>query len=138
MMAHSGYAVTPRFVFSGTRARGPERGRHRPRHPLPVTSGSARSHRGASLAGLLTSFTQGLSMTYTRLGTLAFAALAFAAAPAKAQFVHFGLTGGVTFPSGDFSQQQDRGYNGGALLAFDAPMLPIGLRADASFHHFPG
>jgi hypothetical protein len=77
-------------------------------------------------------------MNYARLGTTALAALVFAAAPAKAQFLHFGFTGGMTFPTGDQAQAQDHGYNGGALLQFHAPMTPFGLRADASIHHFPG
>ena len=77
-------------------------------------------------------------MNYVRLGTIALAALALGAAPAKAQFIHFGITGGMTFPTGDASEGQNKGLNGGLLLAFKAPMTPFGLRADASLHHFSG
>jgi opacity protein-like surface antigen len=77
-------------------------------------------------------------MKYVRLGTIALAALVLGAAPAHAQFVHFGLTGGMTFPTGDQADAQNKGYNGGVLVAFQAPMVPFGLRADVSMHHFPG
>lgn len=77
-------------------------------------------------------------MNFARLGTIALAALAFAAAPAKAQFIHFGITGGMTLPTGDAADAQNKGYNGGVLLAFKAPLTPFGLRADASLHHFSG
>ena len=79
-----------------------------------------------------------LHMNFVRLGTLALAALALGAAPAKAQFVHFGVTGGLSIPTGDRSDAQNKGVNGGLLLAFKAPMTPFGLRADASLHHFSG
>lgn len=77
-------------------------------------------------------------MNYVRLGTIALAALVFGAAPAKAQFVHFGVTGGLSIPTGDQADASNKGYNGGLLLAFKAPMTPFGLRADASLHHFGG
>jgi len=81
---------------------------------------------------------QGPIMNSVRLGTIALAALALGAAPAKAQFVHFGLSGGITFPSADQSDAQNKGYNGGVLLGFKAPLMPVGLRVDASLHHFSG
>jgi opacity protein-like surface antigen len=77
-------------------------------------------------------------MNYVRLGTIALAALALGAAPAKAQFIHFGITGGVSIPTGDAADASNKGINGGLLLAFKAPMTPFGLRADASLHHFSG
>jgi hypothetical protein len=78
-------------------------------------------------------------MNYAKVGTIALAALALSAAPARAQFpFHLGITGGITFPTGDQAQAQDHALNGGALIAFHAPMTPFGLRADASLHHFPG
>jgi len=77
-------------------------------------------------------------MNYVRLGTIALAALALGAAPAKAQFIHFGVTGGISVPTGDQADATNKGYNGGLLIAFKAPMTPFGLRADASLHHFGG
>jgi len=69
---------------------------------------------------------------------IALAALTFGAMPAKAQFPHMSVMGGVSFPKGDASQAEDMGYNGGLGLAFSAPLIPIGIRLDAALHHFPG
>ena len=77
-------------------------------------------------------------MKYGRLGILALAALTFGAMPAKAQFPHLSVMGGVSFPKGDASSAEDMGYNGGIALGFSAPMMPIGIRLDAAMHHFPG
>jgi opacity protein-like surface antigen len=77
-------------------------------------------------------------MKLAKLGMIAAAAIAFGAMPAKAQFPHLSLMGGVSFPKGDASQMQDMGYNGGMALGFNAPMMPIGIRLDAALHHFPG
>ena len=78
-------------------------------------------------------------MKYGRLGMVALAALTFGALPAHAQFpVHMGVTAGVSFPNGDYGNAANMGYNGGALLSFSAPMIPIGLRVEASITHFPG
>jgi len=79
-----------------------------------------------------------IKMKYGRLATFALAALTFGAMPAKAQFPHLGVTAGVSFPKGDQAQAQDMGYNGGLLLGFSAPLIPVGLRFDASINHFPG
>ena len=77
-------------------------------------------------------------MKYARLGMIALAALTFGAMPAKAQFPHLSIMGGVSFPKGDAAQAQDMGYNGGLGLAFSAPMIPIGIRIDGALTHFPG
>jgi len=77
-------------------------------------------------------------MQYGKLGTIALAALVFGAAPAKAQFPHLSVMGGVSFPKGDAGQVENMGYNGGVGLSFSAPVLPIGLRLEAGLHHFPG
>ena len=77
-------------------------------------------------------------MNFVRLGTIALAALALGAAPARAQFIHFGITGGVSIPTGDAADASNKGVNGGLLIALKAPMTPFGLRADASLHHFGG
>lgn len=77
-------------------------------------------------------------MKYGRLATIALAALTFGAMPAKAQFPHMSVMGGVSFPKGDAGQSQDMGYNGGLGLSFSAPVIPIGLRLEAGITHFPG
>lgn len=76
-------------------------------------------------------------MKCVRIGTAALVALVIGAAPAQSQ-AHFGLTGGITVPTGELGEAQSFGYNGGALLSIGAPMMPIGLRAEASLHHFMG
>jgi opacity protein-like surface antigen len=77
-------------------------------------------------------------MKYGRIATIALAALTFGAMPAKAQFPHLSVMGGVNFPKGDASQAENMGYNGGVGLGFSAPMIPIGIRIDAALNHFPG
>lgn len=77
-------------------------------------------------------------MKYGKVGMIALAALTFGAMPAKAQFPHLSVMGGVSIPKGDASQSQDMGYNGGLGLSFSAPMIPIGIRVEGSLHHLPG
>jgi opacity protein-like surface antigen len=76
-------------------------------------------------------------MKCVRIGSAALVALVIGAAPAQSQ-AHFGLTGGVTVPTGEFGEAQGIGYSGGALLNFGVPAFPIGIRAEASLHHFMG
>lgn len=77
-------------------------------------------------------------MKYGKLGMIALAALTFGAMPAQAQFPHMGVTAGVSFPKGDYGDGANMGYNGGLLLGFSAPLIPVGFRLDASITHFPG
>lgn len=79
-------------------------------------------------------------MNLVKLGTIAAAAaaLTLGAAPAKAQFVYWGLAGGVTMPSGAQADAQSSALHGGVILGFHAPATPFGLRGDLSLHHFPG
>src|SRR5690348_15078736 len=79
-----------------------------------------------------------INMKYGRLGMIALAALTFGAMPAKAQFPHLSVMGGISMPKGDAGDADNMGYNGGMGLGFSAPMLPIGIRIDAALHHFPG
>src|SRR3954471_12543360 len=78
------------------------------------------------------------NMKYARLGMIALAALTFGAMPAKAQFPHLSIMGGISHPTGDASSSQNMGYNGGIALGFSAPIMPIGIRIDAAMNHFPG
>jgi opacity protein-like surface antigen len=77
-------------------------------------------------------------MKYGKLGMFALAALTFGAMPAQAQFPHMGVTAGVSLPNGDYGNAANMGYNGGLLLSFSAPMIPVGFRLDGSITHFPG
>ena len=77
-------------------------------------------------------------MKFAKLGMIAAAAIAFGAMPAKAQFPHLSIMGGVSFPKGDASQVPDMGYNGGMALGLRAPLLQVGIRFDAGISHFPG
>ena len=69
---------------------------------------------------------------------IALAALTFGAMPAKAQFPHLSIMGGISHPTGDAGEGQNMGYVGGMALGFSAPMIPVGLRFDAAINHFPG
>ena len=48
--------------------------------------------------------------------------------------LHFGFEGGVSYPQGDTSDFFDNGWNGGALLVWNPPVVPVGLRVDAAYH----
>jgi opacity protein-like surface antigen len=47
---------------------------------------------------------------------------------------HWGLFGGGTVPQGDAADAFDTGWNGGGLLLFNIPVIPVGLRVDAAYH----
>jgi opacity protein-like surface antigen len=67
--------------------------------------------------------------------------LAFFAATARAQGtsgLHFGVEGGITKPQGDTGDVFDDGWNGGALLVWNFPVVPVGLRIDGSYHKLDG
>lgn len=51
---------------------------------------------------------------------------------------HFGLAGGATVPTGDFNSAVNTGWNAMALLAFQMPASPLGLRIDAAYSHLNG
>jgi opacity protein-like surface antigen len=73
-----------------------------------------------------------------RLRVLAPAFLfALAASRAGAQGtsgLHFGFEGGVSYPQGDTKDFFDNGWNGGALLVWNPPVIPVGLRVDGAYH----
>jgi len=73
------------------------------------------------------------------LAWLLFAATVSIAAPAAAQGTggfQFGLTGGASVPIGDASDAFDTGYNGGLVLNYELPALPLGIRVDGDYRHF--
>jgi hypothetical protein len=59
-----------------------------------------------------------------------------AASPAHAQ-ITLGLGGGVSFPTSDLKTAYTTGYNALANLEFHVPAVPIGIRGDVMFNHFP-
>jgi opacity protein-like surface antigen len=62
------------------------------------------------------------------------AAVSFAPATLDAQrLVSFGAMGGVTIPQGDLSEL-DTGFNVGLFADIGLPLLPIGVRADLTYH----
>jgi len=70
---------------------------------------------------------------------LAVLLLLFAAARASAQGTsgfHFGVEGGISYPQGDTKDFFDNGWNAGALVVWNPPVIPVGLRVDASYHKF--
>lgn len=48
--------------------------------------------------------------------------------------LHFGFEGGVSYPQSDTKDFFDNGWNGGALLVWNPPVVPVGLRVDGAYH----
>jgi opacity protein-like surface antigen len=72
-----------------------------------------------------------------RVPVVAVLLLLVTAAAANAQGtsgLHVGIAGGVTFPEGEAEDVFDSGWNAGALLVFQFPVVPIGIRVDGSYH----
>jgi Outer membrane protein beta-barrel domain len=66
-----------------------------------------------------------------------FVAALFVAAAASAQGssgLHFGVEGGISNPQGDTKDFFDNGWHGGALVVWNFPVVPVGLRVDGSYH----
>jgi opacity protein-like surface antigen len=75
------------------------------------------------------------------LGVCVLVIILFSAAPAAAQGTggfQFGLSGGASFPTGDSSDAFDTGYNGGIVLNYELPALPLGIRVDGDYRNFSG
>ena len=63
----------------------------------------------------------------------------FAAPAALAQGTggfQFGLSGGASFPTSDWSDAYGTGYNGGIVLYYELPALPLGFRVDGDYRNF--
>jgi opacity protein-like surface antigen len=67
------------------------------------------------------------------LGVL-FGLLAARAGAQGTSGLHFGFEGGVSYPQGDTKDFFDNGWNGGALLVWNPPVIPVGLRVDGAYH----
>jgi opacity protein-like surface antigen len=50
--------------------------------------------------------------------------------------VSFGVSGGLTVPTGDFADEVDNGFNVGAHLGVRQPGWPVGLRLDGQLNRF--
>jgi opacity protein-like surface antigen len=65
--------------------------------------------------------------------SLALVAAAAAARGQGASGVHFGLFGGASLPMDETKDVFDDGWHGGAMLAINAPVAPIGLRIEGIY-----
>lgn len=83
-------------------------------------------------------------MRHTNRGVKLFAVAASLAASvalagsaqAQASPIAFGITAGATKAVGDGSDGINLGYHAGALVQWNGPDLPIGIRADVVYHRF--
>lgn len=57
-------------------------------------------------------------------------------AEAQASPIAFGITAGATKVVGDGSDGINLGYHVGALVQYNGPTLPVGIRADVVYHRF--
>jgi opacity protein-like surface antigen len=77
-----------------------------------------------------------------RLTACAAALLAMSASTAQAQTaaaarpVSFGVSGGLSIPTGDFGDFFDSGYNAGALLEFTPRVSPLAIRVEGDYQRF--
>ena len=77
-----------------------------------------------------------------RLTACAAALLAVSASTAQAQSpvaarpVSFGVSGGLTIPTGDFGDFFESGYNAGALLEFTPQVSPVAIRIEGDYQRF--
>jgi opacity protein-like surface antigen len=77
-----------------------------------------------------------------RLTACAAALLAVSASTAQAQAaaaarpVSFGVTGGLSLPTGDFADFFESGYNVGALLEFTPAVSPVAIRIEGDYQRF--
>ena len=78
--------------------------------------------------------------TITAAGAVLLSASALAAqgavTPAVERPVSFGITGGATFPTGDFGDAAATGYNVGALLEFKPAPGPLSFRVEGDYQSF--
>lgn len=69
----------------------------------------------------------------TALLTLAGTAQAQGVSP-----ISFGVAGGVSVPSGDYSDLAKMGYHGEVLMGIHMPAMPLSFRIDGFYHKFDG
>jgi opacity protein-like surface antigen len=64
------------------------------------------------------------------------ASTAHAQAAAAARPVSFGVSGGLSIPTGDFGDFFESGYNVGALLEFTPRVSPVAIRIEGDYQRF--
>lgn len=69
------------------------------------------------------------------LGVAAVALSLVAAAPAHAQ-AHVGISAGASFPTGDFGNAVNSGFNVNGIIGVSMPMSPIGFRGEVGWNQF--
>lgn len=74
-----------------------------------------------------------MSRKLLTVAALAVCALPFAAARAQ---LGYGVSAGLSAPTGSFGNSVDAGYNVSGMLTFSAPLAPVGLRVEGSFNEF--
>jgi opacity protein-like surface antigen len=67
---------------------------------------------------------------------LATASVAQAQDVGSTRSVNFGIAAGATFPTGDFGDFYDTGFNVMGTLGFQPAAMPVGLRFDAAYNSF--
>ncbi len=72
------------------------------------------------------------------LAILSFLAAVSVARAQGSPGVHFGIAGGAAFPTGDAGNLYDTGYHGSAMLLFNAPLAPVGLRIEGMYARMDG
>jgi opacity protein-like surface antigen len=72
------------------------------------------------------------------LAILSFLAAASVARAQGSPGVHFGIAGGAAFPTGGAGNLYDTGYHGSAMLVFNAPLAPVGLRIEGMYSRMNG
>jgi hypothetical protein len=77
---------------------------------------------------------------WTRLSLIATTSVLAVASTAAAQElgspITFGVVAGVSVPLGDFSDFAETGWHAGALVQWDTPTYPLGIRLEGVYHAF--
>ncbi len=80
------------------------------------------ANRGVKLFAVAASLTASVALAGSALG--------------QASPIAFGITAGASKAVGDFSSGVNLGYHAGALVQWNGPDLPVGIRADVVYHRF--
>jgi hypothetical protein len=70
------------------------------------------------------------------LASLATSSAALAQESGYANPITFGIVGGATIPLGDLSDVAGTGWHAGALLEWNTPTFPLGVRVEGTYHKF--
>lgn len=79
-----------------------------------------------------------LTARYVRAGFIIGAAFLAAAMESEAQKpLSFGISAGAALPVSDLSESHAIGFNAGAHVSFNVPVLPVAVRLEGSYSTFP-